>query len=118
MPAVLIECAFVDNWKDIKDWNDNKELKKMGVAIAEAIAEYLKLPKKEKKVAAEKPKTLKVGSKVKIKLGAIDLNTKKKYATWVYQKTYKVISISGNRVVFGLDGVATGATSKSNIILV
>lgn len=46
MKAVLIECAFVDNWKDIQDWNDNAELKKMGEAIAKATAEALKLPKK------------------------------------------------------------------------
>jgi N-acetylmuramoyl-L-alanine amidase len=49
MPAVLNEGAFVDNKKDIEDWNDDAELKKMGVAYAEATAEWLKL---EKKVAA------------------------------------------------------------------
>lgn len=46
MPAVLNEGAFVDNEKDIKDWNDNSELKKLGVAYAKAAAEYLKLPMK------------------------------------------------------------------------
>ena len=49
MPAVLNEGAFVDNKKDIEDWNDDAELKKMGVAYAEATAEWLKL---EKKVSA------------------------------------------------------------------
>lgn len=49
MKAVLVECAFVDTWKDIKDWNDNSELKKMGEAIAKATAEYLNLPKKSTK---------------------------------------------------------------------
>ena len=46
MPAVLNEGAFVDNKKDIQDWNDDAELKKMGIAYAEATAEYLKLEKK------------------------------------------------------------------------
>jgi N-acetylmuramoyl-L-alanine amidase len=52
MPAVLNEGAFVDNKKDIEDWNDDHELKKLGIAYAEAAAEYLKL---EKKVAAPAP---------------------------------------------------------------
>lgn len=52
MPAVLNEGAFVDNQKDIQDWNDDAELKKLGVAYAEAAAEYLEL---DKKVAAPAP---------------------------------------------------------------
>lgn len=46
MPAILNEGAFVDNKKDIQDWNDDAELKKLGVAYAEATAEYMKLKKK------------------------------------------------------------------------
>ena len=46
MPAVLNEGAFVDNLKDIQDWNEDHELKKMGEAYAEAAAEYLGLEKK------------------------------------------------------------------------
>ena len=49
MPAVLNEGAFVDTMKDIRDWNDDSELKKMGIAYAEAAAEYLKLEKKASK---------------------------------------------------------------------
>lgn len=52
MPAVLNEGAFVDNKKDIEDWNEDHELKKMGIAYAKAAAEYLKL---EKKVAKPAP---------------------------------------------------------------
>lgn len=54
MPAVLVECAFVDNKKDIKDWDENAELKKMGEALAKAAADYLNLPKKTKKSTATK----------------------------------------------------------------
>lgn len=54
MPAVLNEGAFVDNKKDIEDWNEDHELKKMGTAYAEAAAEWLKL---EKKVSAPAQET-------------------------------------------------------------
>jgi N-acetylmuramoyl-L-alanine amidase len=47
MPAIINEGAFVDNKKDIEDWNDDAELKKLGIAYAKAAAEYLNLPKKE-----------------------------------------------------------------------
>jgi N-acetylmuramoyl-L-alanine amidase len=47
MPAVLNEGAFVDNEKDVADWNDDAELKKLGIAYAKAAAEFLNLPKKE-----------------------------------------------------------------------
>ena len=43
MPAVLNEGAFVDNKKDIEDWNEEAELKQLGIAYAKAAAEYLGL---------------------------------------------------------------------------
>ena len=46
MPAILNEGAFVDNRKDIEDWNDENELKAMGIAYAKAAAEYLELNEK------------------------------------------------------------------------
>lgn len=55
MPAVLNEGAFVDNKKDIQDWDEDHELKKMGEAYAKAAAEYLSLPKK--KAAEPKPES-------------------------------------------------------------
>ena len=113
--AVLNEIAFVDNKKDIKEWDEPAELKKMGISLAKAAADWLNLPKKAAKPSG---KTLKVGAKVKIKEGAKDLNTKKKYSAFVYKTTYEVISISGDRVVFGLKGAVTGATAKDNIKLV
>jgi hypothetical protein len=48
MPAVLNEGAFVDNLKDIQDWNDNFELQKLGEAYAKAAAEFLGLKVKVK----------------------------------------------------------------------
>lgn len=52
MPAVLNEGAFVDTKKDIQDWDEDHELKKLGIAYADAAAEYLGL---EKKVAEPAP---------------------------------------------------------------
>ena len=48
MPAVLNEGAFVDHKADIADWNEDGELQKLGIAYAEAAAEYLGLEKKDK----------------------------------------------------------------------
>ena len=47
MPAVVNEGAFVDNQKDIADWNEDAELKKLGIAYAKAAAEFLGLAAKE-----------------------------------------------------------------------
>lgn len=46
MPAVLNEGAFVDNKKDIEEWNEDAELEKLGIAYAEACAEVLGLEPK------------------------------------------------------------------------
>ena len=46
MPAILNECAFVDNKKDIQDWDEDYELKKMGEALAKAAAESVGAKKK------------------------------------------------------------------------
>lgn len=46
MPAVLCEGAFVDNQKDIGDWNEDHELRKLAEAYAKAAAEYLGLEEK------------------------------------------------------------------------
>jgi N-acetylmuramoyl-L-alanine amidase len=48
MPAILNEGAFVDNKKDIQDWNEDRELKKLGEAYAKAAAEFLNLEEKKK----------------------------------------------------------------------
>lgn len=49
MDAILNEGAFVDNLKDIQDWNDDAELKVLGIAYAKAAAEYLGLEEKSQK---------------------------------------------------------------------
>ena len=46
MPAIVNEGAFVDNLKDITDWNEAAELKRLGEAYGKAAAEFLHLEKK------------------------------------------------------------------------
>lgn len=46
MPAIINEGAFVDNLADIRDWNEEAELKKLGEAYAKAAAEFLGLERK------------------------------------------------------------------------
>ena len=41
MMAILNEIAFIDKKKDIMDWNEKAEFKKMGEALAKASIEYL-----------------------------------------------------------------------------
>ena len=62
MPAILNEGAFVDNKQDIRDWNEDAELKKLGIAYAMAAAEFLKLEKKAAEIVIPLP-VLSYGSK-------------------------------------------------------
>ncbi|MEY8366081.1 N-acetylmuramoyl-L-alanine amidase [Anaerovoracaceae bacterium 41-7] len=63
MKAILNECAFIDNKTDIKDWDEDDELQKMGEALAKACADWLNL--KMKKAISSAPKEY----KVKVPLG-------------------------------------------------
>lgn len=67
MPAVLNEGAFVDNKKDIQDWDEDHELKKLGEAYAKAAAEFLGL---EKKAAAPAPAPKESGYIYRVQVGA------------------------------------------------
>ena len=53
MPAIVNEGAFVDNRKDIQDWNEDTELKALGIAYAKAAAEFLGLEKKKETYSFE-----------------------------------------------------------------
>lgn len=59
MPAVLCECAFIDNTTDNKIIDTAEEQKDFGVAYAKAILEYLNVPYKEFR---DKTYTVQVGS--------------------------------------------------------
>lgn len=80
-PAVLNEGAFVDNWNDIQDWNDDSELKNLGIAYAKACAEFLSLPVKAKKTttttSSKKTTTTKKSEGYLVKVTATALNIRK-----------------------------------------
>ena len=65
-------------------------------------------------------KTLKVGSVIKIRKGAKQYGKSAGFADFVYQTKYKVIEISGDRVVFATNNKAEtviGAVRKSDCIV-
>lgn len=65
----------------------------------------------------DKPKGVAVGSKVKIKRGANQYGTTRDFASFVYDRTYKVVEVSGNRVVFADGKTVIGAVSKNDCIV-
>ena len=62
------------------------------------------------------PKTIKVGSKVKVKPGAKTYDGKG-LANFVYNNVYDVIQINGNRVVIGKGKAVTAAIKAQDLIL-
>lgn len=70
------------------------------------------------KASAVAVKTISVGSTVKVKLNAKDLNTGKKLALWTYARKYQVQSIKGNRVVLTYGGKVYAAIDIKDLTLV
>lgn len=70
------------------------------------------------KPVASKKSALKKGDKIRIKTGSKDLNTKKTFASFVYETTYIVHSIKNGQVVFGNGAGSIGKVKKSNCIAV
>lgn len=112
MPAVLNEGAFVDNLKDIQDWNEDAELKKMGEAYAKAAAEYLNLPRKvvtkPESVVIPEP-VIKPAEKVdefksyKVRVTASALNVRKGPGT-----NYGVTTVIRDKGVYTIVGESNG----------
>lgn len=116
--SCLLEVCFIDDADDMQIYLNDKNA--VASQIAKGVVAGLGLKKKVVTANTTAQKTtsvLKAGSKVKIKSGALDLNTGKKYSSFVYKTVYTVISVKGDYVIFGLKGVATGKTKKSNCIV-
>ena len=60
---------------------------------------------------------LKAGAAVRIKDGAIDLNTGTAFAGYVYKNTYTVFTVKNNTVTFGVGFTATGKVAKNMVEL-
>ena len=95
MPAILNEMAFVDNKKDIKDWDEPAELKDMGIALAKAAAAYLKLKKKKAK-EAQTPFRVKAKKNLIVRSTAA-LTSKKLQKTVKKGEIHTIIAVKGNR---------------------
>lgn len=63
---------------------------------------------------SKKRTVLKKGDKIRIKAGARDMNTKGKYATFVYKTTYIIHSVKDKKVVFGNGSVIVGKVKESD----
>lgn len=94
--------------------NKNDKCERRTLAVnGKYIRGYVAIPYNK---LVKKKKTLKVGSRIKIKKGANQYGTPKAFASYVYGRTYKVIEIRGSRVVFATtDGkTVMGAVNKSD----
>lgn len=62
-------------------------------------------------------KTLKVGSRIRIRNGAMQYGKRVGFASKVYNTVYTVSEVYGNRVVFNAGSVVMGAVAKSDCIV-
>lgn len=58
--------------------------------------------------------TIEIGDSVKVQSGACDCNGNS-LAEFVYQNTYSVMELSGDRAVIGIDGAVTAAVNVNNL---
>lgn len=75
-----------------------------------------RLENKPTQAQVKPKKALKVGDRVRVKKGA-KTYTGGNLASFVYQNTYNVIQINGDRVVIGIGTAVTAAIHKDNLIL-
>ena len=103
--SCLLEVCFIDDVDDMKIYLAHKE--DIALMIAQGVVNGLIIKKKVTE--------LKVGDRVRVKAGAKDKNTGKKYSDFVYNTIYTIIRIDKDGIVFGLSGKVSGKTKKSNL---
>lgn len=108
-PAVLVECAFIDNATDIQIINTEAKRKAFGYAIADGVAKYLgvKMPSTSKPTTPSKPTT----ATVKIEapnLGSYLKEGDKSIAVYAYKQLLALLKNKGiiaqgvdNNEIFG-----------------
>ena len=103
--------------------NDRVERRKLKVN-GRYIRGFVAIPYKQiatsQTIVVTKPpseKKVKVGSLIKIRKGANQYGTTRNFIDKVYKNTYKVIEISGNRVVFADGKTVMGAVAKGDCIV-
>lgn len=129
MPSTICEMGFHDNKEDAEIIING--IDELAQAFCTAIVKYLDLSKKDistdtkkeetkkeetKTEATKTPTKIKVGDEVKVKSGAKDYNGTG-LADFVYENTYDVIEVSGERVVIGKGKAVTAAMDIDNLTL-
>ena len=61
---------------------------------------------------------IKVGSTVRVKSGALVYGTNTPLSSWVYDKSFTVMELNGDRAVIGIGGNVTAAVSKDELIVI
>lgn len=112
-PSVLVECAFVDNKKDLEIIDTLAERKTMGIAIAKGILKTFGITYKKETVTTPPTNTatssaIKKGDLVSIKAGAKYYNGVT-VPSWVQKQKWYVSSVSGNRAVIDKNESGTNA---------
>lgn len=104
-PAVIVECAFIDNATDIQIVDTEPERIAMGEAIARGILKTLGVEDSAPSITPPAPQPtpvvnsdIKAGSTVKIAEGATYYDGKKVPA-WVVKKNWIVSEVKGDRAV-------------------
>lgn len=88
MPAVLCECAFIDNKKDVTAIDTAAEQRGFGMAYAMAILEYLGIPYKAKETA----KPAASGKLYRVQVGAYSVKANaEKLAAELKAKGYSTV---------------------------
>lgn len=123
MPAVLIECGFMDSATDVPIILSDTFAEQVANACVEVLIEkggltkkVVETPKVETPTPApiETPivtSNIKEGDIVKVNEGAKDYNGKK-IASFVYKSTYKVDELKGDRAVLDKNGICTAFNVK------
>jgi hypothetical protein len=104
----LMECCFISNADDIKKFNANID------KLAREILDCFGIKAKETATAPKK-KTIKIGSKVKVKKGAKSYDGKK-VASFIYDKVYTVDELKGTRAVLDTKGICTAFKTSDLIV--
>lgn len=99
-PAVLIECAFIDNKKDIEIADTEEERKILGTAIAKGFLKTLGIAYGESAAPTQNTATVEAGDLVSLTKDAVYYQGWV-IPSWVKQHNWYVDSIKGDRAVLG-----------------
>lgn len=119
MPAILVECGYMDSLIDIKKLRDDKVLKLAGQKIAEGIAIYAGLKKKQTTESTEKTTTKnKVTTKVEkvqaVQTGDIIHGVEKDDTLWKIAQKYGV----GVEKIKSLNGLKSDTTINCQKLII